>query len=90
MRGNFSGIGVTGRIQQTASGPFVGTLNGIGSGFDGTIALSAQGKFQRAVIDAIALNAVLSGTQKTRHRAGHNERRHHPVRQPANHCGCAG
>ena len=64
MRGNFSGIGVTGRIQQTASGPFVGTLNGIGSGFDGTIALSAQGKFQRAVIDAVALNAVLSGAQK--------------------------
>ena len=53
MRGNFSGIGVTGRIQQTASGPFVGTLNGIGSGFDGTIALSEQGKFQRAVIDAL-------------------------------------
>ncbi|MBJ7254560.1 MAG: translocation/assembly module TamB domain-containing protein [Sphingomonadaceae bacterium] len=64
LRGNFAGIGVTGRIRQAASGPFVGTLQGAGSGFDGTIALSAQGKFQRAAIDAVALNARLSGGQK--------------------------
>ena len=64
MRGNFAGIGVTGQIRQAASGPFVGTLTGAGSGFDGTIALSAQGKFQRAVVDAVALNAELSGLQK--------------------------
>ncbi|MES2782523.1 MAG: translocation/assembly module TamB domain-containing protein [Pseudomonadota bacterium] len=64
LRGNFAGIGLTGRIRQAASGPFVGTLNGVGSGFDGTIALSAQGKYQRAVVDAVALNAELSGAQK--------------------------
>jgi translocation and assembly module TamB len=64
LRGNFGGISVTGRIQQAASGPFVGTLMGTGSGFDGTIALSAQGAFQRAVIDATAFNAALSGAQK--------------------------
>ena len=64
LRGNFAGIGVTGRIRQAASGPFVGTLKGAGSGFDGTIALSAQGKFQRVGIDAVALNAKLSRGQK--------------------------
>ena len=64
LRGNFAGIGITGQIRQTASGPFVGTLTGVGSGFDGTIALSAQGAYQRAVVDAVALNAELSGTQK--------------------------
>ena len=63
-RGNFAGIGLTGRIQQAASGPFVGTLFGVGSGFDGTIILSAQGKFQRAIIDAVAQNAALSGARK--------------------------
>lgn len=64
LRGNFAGIAVTGRIRQAASGPFVGTLTGAGSGFDGTIALSAQGAFQRAVIEATASNAALSGAQK--------------------------
>ncbi|MFN3619717.1 translocation/assembly module TamB domain-containing protein [Sphingorhabdus sp.] len=64
VRGDFAGIGITGRIRQADSGTFVGTLTGAGSGFDGTIALSAQGKFQRAVVDAVALNAALSGTQK--------------------------
>ncbi len=64
LRGNFGGIDVTGRIRQAASGPFVGTLMGKGSGFDGTIALSAQSAFQRAVIDVTAFNAVLSGAQK--------------------------
>lgn len=64
LRGNFAGIGVTGRIRQAASGPFVGALTAKGSGFDGTIALSAQGAFQRAVIDATAFNAALSGAQK--------------------------
>ncbi|MEP7349891.1 MAG: translocation/assembly module TamB domain-containing protein [Sphingorhabdus sp.] len=62
-RGDFAGIGVSGRIRQAAAGPFVGTLTGVGSGFDGTIALSSQGKYQRLVIDATALNAQLSGKQ---------------------------
>jgi translocation and assembly module TamB len=64
LRGNFAGIGVTGRIRQAASGLFVGTLKGAGSGFDGSIALSAQGKFQRLAIDAVASNARLSGERK--------------------------
>jgi translocation and assembly module TamB len=64
LRGDFAGIGVMGRIRQAESGPFVGTLTSVGAGFDGTIALSAQDGFQRAVIDAVALNARLSGDQK--------------------------
>lgn len=64
LRGDFAGIGVAGRIRQAAAGPFVGTLTGVGSGFDGTIALSAQGKYQRAVVNAIATNAALAGEQK--------------------------
>jgi translocation and assembly module TamB len=64
LRGDFAGIGVAGRIRQAAAGPFVGTLTGVGSGFDGTIALSAQGQYQRAVVDAIAINAQLNGAQK--------------------------
>jgi len=64
MRGNFAGVGIVGQIKQAASGPFVGTLRGVGAGFDGTIVLSAQGAYQRAVVDATARNAVLSGTQK--------------------------
>ena len=64
MRGNFAGIGVTGRIRQAPAGPFVGTLTGAGAGFDGTIALSAQGRFQRALVDGVALNAALNGEQK--------------------------
>lgn len=61
LRGNFAGVGLAGRVQQAAAGPFAGTLQAMGSGFDGTIALSAQGSFQRAVIDAIANNAELVG-----------------------------
>lgn len=64
LRGDFAGIGLAGRIRQAASGPFAGTLTGVGSGFDGTIALSAQGKYQRAVVDAVATNAQLTGAQK--------------------------
>lgn len=62
-RGNFAGIAVSGRLRQAAAGPFAGTLTGVGSGFDGTIALSPEGRYQRLVIDAIANNAQLSGAQ---------------------------
>ena len=64
LRGDFAGIGLTGRVQQAASGPFLGTLTGVGAGFDGTIALSAQGSYQRAVVDAVAANAELTGGEQ--------------------------
>lgn len=63
LKGDFAGIALAGRVQQVAAGPFVGTLEGTGSGFDGSIVLSSQGKYQRAVVDAIATNARLSGAQ---------------------------
>jgi translocation and assembly module TamB len=63
LRGDFAGVALAGRLRQAAAGPFVGTLTGIGSGFDGTIALSPQGKYQRALVDAVATNARLSGVQ---------------------------
>ncbi|MFN0047361.1 MAG: translocation/assembly module TamB domain-containing protein [Sphingorhabdus sp.] len=65
LRGDFAGIGLTGRVQQAASGPFLGTLNGAGAGFDGTIALSAEGQYQRALVDAVATNAELTGGEQT-------------------------
>ena len=64
LRGDFAGIGLAGRIRQSAAGPFAGTLTGVGSGFDGTIALSAQGRYQRAIVDAVATNAQLTGAQR--------------------------
>jgi translocation and assembly module TamB len=63
LRGDFSGVALSGRLRQAEAGPFVGTLIGIGSGFDGTIALSSQGKYQRAIVNTIATNARLSGVQ---------------------------
>ncbi len=63
LRGDFAGVALAGRLRQATAGPFVGTLAGIGSGFDGTVALSSQGKYQRAVINAVAANARLSGVQ---------------------------
>lgn len=62
-RGDFSGVALAGRLRQATAGPFVGTLTGIGSGFDGTVALSSQGKYQRTIINAVATNARLSGMQ---------------------------
>ncbi|MBL0922883.1 MAG: translocation/assembly module TamB domain-containing protein [Sphingomonadaceae bacterium] len=64
LRGDFAGVALAGRVQQVASGPFAGTLTGVGSGFDGTIALSAQGRYQRAVVDAVASNAELAGGEQ--------------------------
>jgi translocation and assembly module TamB len=61
-RANFAGVTLMGTIQQSPEGPFAGRLTGLGSGFDGTILLSAyQGK-QRAIIDAIANDARFTGT----------------------------
>jgi translocation and assembly module TamB len=63
-RANFSGIVFGGRLHQLPSGPFAGRLVGNGAGFNGTAELSAQGRYQRAVVSATATNAILQG-QKT-------------------------
>jgi translocation and assembly module TamB len=57
----FAGMTFTGRVTQTAAGPFVGTLTMAGQGIDGTIRLAAAGRHQRADIDARANGAQIPG-----------------------------
>ncbi len=58
---SFSGVGLTGRISQTAAGPFAGTLLANGAGINGRIDLSAYAGRQRALVDATARDANLAG-----------------------------
>jgi translocation and assembly module TamB len=57
----FAGMDISGQVQQTAAGPFAGTLAFNGSGVNGRAELSAQGKFQRADVNATAANANIPG-----------------------------
>ncbi|MGE4432312.1 MAG: translocation/assembly module TamB domain-containing protein [Sphingobium sp.] len=58
---SFSGMNLTGRLTQSAAGPFAGTLLAKGSGIDGQIQLADAGGNQRASIDATARQARLEG-----------------------------
>lgn len=60
-RADFSGIRFAGRLRQLPAGPFAGRLEGSGAGFDGTALLSAEGRYQRIAIHALAANAALRG-----------------------------
>ncbi|MET0241336.1 MAG: translocation/assembly module TamB domain-containing protein [Sphingobium sp.] len=57
----FAGVGLTGRITQSAAGPFAGTLLAGGSGINGQVQLSSFSGMQRALVDATARNASLPG-----------------------------
>ncbi|CAN5223201.1 translocation/assembly module TamB domain-containing protein [soil metagenome] len=57
----FAGIGMTGRVTQTAAGPFAGTIDANGSGINGVVQLSAFSGKQRAIVNATAQNASLPG-----------------------------
>jgi translocation and assembly module TamB len=57
----FAGMTFTGRVTQTAAGPFAGTLAMTGEGMSGTIRLAAAGRYQRADIDATANGARIPG-----------------------------
>lgn len=57
----FAGLDFSGRIAQSAAGPFVGTLTMTGSGLNGSVRLSAQGRIQRADVDANANGARIPG-----------------------------
>ncbi len=59
--GRFAGMDITGRVEQTAAGPFAGEVAFNGSGVVGRAALSAQGKYQRADVNATAANANIPG-----------------------------
>lgn len=58
---DFAGIGMAGRIVQTAAGPFAGTLNANGAGINGQVMLSSFSGKQRAVVKATARDASLPG-----------------------------
>ncbi|WP_239025850.1 translocation/assembly module TamB domain-containing protein [Sphingomonas paeninsulae] len=60
-RARFANIDFAGRIVQTAPGPFAGRLTANGAGVAGIVTLAAQGKVQRADIDATANNARIPG-----------------------------
>lgn len=59
--GRFAGADFRGELVQTAAGPFDGDLSFAGSGLDGSVALSAAGKYQQAVVRATANNAKIPG-----------------------------
>ncbi|MEH3036797.1 MAG: translocation/assembly module TamB domain-containing protein [Sphingomonas adhaesiva] len=57
----FAGIQFAGRVVQTAAGPFAGQVRFAGSGLTGQAVLGAQGRYQRASIDARASAATIPG-----------------------------
>lgn len=59
---SYAGVGLIGQLRQTPAGPFAGELLASGSGIDGTVKLSAQNGFQRALVDATAQDAALPGS----------------------------
>jgi translocation and assembly module TamB len=56
-----AGFTFTGRVVQTAAGPYAGTLSVSGQGLNGTVRLAAAGKVQRADISANANGATIPG-----------------------------
>ena len=60
-RADLSGIGMTGRLVQSAAGPFTGRLDATGQGLGGLVRLSAAGKYQAAAINVRANDVVLPG-----------------------------
>ncbi|WP_066778916.1 translocation/assembly module TamB domain-containing protein [Sphingomonas sp. CCH5-D11] len=57
----FAGVNFAGRVVQTAAGPFAGRVQFAGSGLSGAARLSAQGRYQRADVDARAYAAQIPG-----------------------------
>ncbi|WP_374942698.1 translocation/assembly module TamB domain-containing protein [Sphingomonas sp.] len=57
----FAGIAATGKLVQTAAGPFAGNLRFAGQGLSGDVRLANQGGFQRADVAARAFNATIPG-----------------------------
>jgi translocation and assembly module TamB len=63
-RATLAGIGVHGRIRQSAAGPYVGRLDAAGQGLGGVVRLGAAGKYQAAIINLRARDTVLPGPVK--------------------------
>lgn len=58
-RATLAGIDVSGTVRQSAAGPFVGRLDARGNGIAGLVRLAAAGRYQEALINLRARNAVL-------------------------------
>ncbi|HEX8256060.1 MAG TPA: hypothetical protein VF589_00395, partial [Allosphingosinicella sp.] len=58
----FAGFTFTGRVVQTAAGPYAGTLRVSGQGVNGIVRLAAAGRHQRADISATANGAQIPGS----------------------------
>ena len=58
-RADFAGVGLSGRLQQSRSGPFTGNLVANGAGIEGDVKLSAVGKIQRVFVNGTARDARL-------------------------------
>lgn len=62
----FAGVNIDGRVEATNAGPFAGRINFAGSGIAGIARLSAQGRYQRADVNAQASNAAIPGNMGIR------------------------
>ncbi|MFT3975853.1 MAG: translocation/assembly module TamB domain-containing protein [Sphingomonas bacterium] len=58
----FAGVDFAGRLVQTSAGPFAGDLRFAGSGLSGNAKLAAEGRYQRADLNARADNAKIPGS----------------------------
>ncbi|OJV27923.1 translocation/assembly module TamB domain-containing protein [Sphingomonas sp. 67-36] len=58
----FAGVNFGGRLVQTAAGPFAGQLQFAGSGLSGNARLGAEGRYQRADVNARADAAKIPGS----------------------------
>ena len=57
----FAGIAASGRVVQTAAGPFAGALRFAGQGLSGNLRLASQAGYQRADVTGRAANARVPG-----------------------------
>lgn len=57
----FAGVAASGRVVQTAAGPFAGALTFAGQGLSGNVRLASQGGSQRADVSARAANYKAPG-----------------------------
>lgn len=58
-RATLAGINVDGQVRQTPAGPFAGQLNARGQGIGGLVRLAAAGRYQQALINLRARDALL-------------------------------
>lgn len=60
-RADFAGIELSGSLEQSSDGPFVGRLDASGRGIGGIVRLDAKGEYQQALINLRAEDSDLGG-----------------------------